>query len=160
MGEKKDVQNYFHFLRDERGAHSKFFVEGQSRLKEVKEVYMTVNNENTFRGMHRQKNTCKLLKVASGSFIVFMITERDMFPEMRKLDENIWYRIYSPEKDQIFVTENDYVGYLSLEDESVMLYMTDKEYIPKDDEACFPTAIQKFLLDYQFLISERDLKEI
>lgn len=154
-----DKENYFHFLDDHRGAHSKFFVEGNSFLKEIKEVYMTRNYAGTFRGMHKQEGTNKLLKVVNGEFLVFLIVLSERIPEgFSKLDNNTWVKKVKPEDKPIEVPSGDFVGYLSLEYESTMLYMTDNHYEPEKDETKASEEVYKYLAGHFMNISERDLE--
>lgn len=158
------MKNYFHYINDDRGVHSKVYTESNSFLSSVKEVYYTFNKENTFRGMHSQIGTDKTLTCLNGSFIVYIIDRKRITKNtddfLQISDSDCYFKLMQPGDPSIYIPSGCSVGYLSLEENSIMLYLTDKTYEPENDVTDLPAEIVKHLVSYFTNISDRDLEAI
>lgn len=158
------MNNYFHYIEDDRGVHSKVFTDDQSFLDDIKEVYYTFNKQSTFRGMHSQLGTDKTLTCLSGSFIMYIIDKdrktknTDNFIRINNSD--CYFRLVRPGDPSIYIPSGCSVGYLSLEENSIMLYLTDKTYEPENDKTEMPIEITKHLMSNFINISDRDFEAI
>lgn len=162
---------------DNRGSHTKFFVDEWARnlgFNEVVELFITTNNKGTLRGLHRQTGTTpqqKIIKVLTGTFNV-----RVIFPKV----ETQWDEIYSKnatniihlengtviaeydgfkfEDDPILVPENALLGYVSLENDSKMLYTADNDFNADEDDGFHYTSFGiNWNYDGELIVSQRDL---
>lgn len=141
---------------DDRGKHSKFFVDQKANklgFGEVKEVFMTTNNKGALRGLHRQtglKSQQKLIKVVNGSFNVRLFipndknviisNQLDNVTKVTKVPKGIVlsYNNMDEMSDPIFAPEGALLGYVSLEDNSKMLYLADADFNASEDEGYQP----------------------
>lgn len=164
--------------KDERGKHTKFFekeIADNYGFNSINELFFTSNNKGTLRGLHRQTGEFpqqKLIKAITGSFNV-----RVIFPSQ----ECLWASFYSKnadkikktedgtviayydninvDSDPIFVPENALLGYVALEDSSIMLYAADNPFQGQDDEGFHYESFNKEL-DWGIdtpILSQRDL---
>lgn len=142
---------------DERGLNMKFFEEHIAKeegFKEVKEVFATVNKKGVIRAFHYQgepKPMQKIVKPLSGSFNVRVIDmENKVVHEYDNVDN---------QSDPIFVKEGNMLGYVALEDNSIMVYIADEEFVGELNSGVHPTS---FGVDWKFdgelIISEKDKK--
>lgn len=158
------MKNYFHYISDDRGIHSKVYTGSNSFLSGVKEVYYTSNKKNTFRGMHSQIGTDKTLTCLNGGFIVYIIDRegktRNTEDFLRIDNSDCYFKLVQPGNPSIYIPSGCSVGYLSLEENSIMLYLSDKIYEPENDNTELPTEIIKHLMNYFVNISDRDLESI
>lgn len=147
---------------DDRGKHTKFFVANDVKdlgFKSVKEIFMTTNNKGTLRGLHRQfgKDVTqqKIIKAISGSFnvrVVFPTNEVDFSQFQESLEEKAteiylydncvvaYYDNMNFESDPILVPAGAYLGYLSLEENSQMLYIGDNDFNGEADDGRYPLS--------------------
>lgn len=140
---------------DERGLNMKFFEEyiaKEKGFKEVKEVFATVNKKGVIRAFHYQgepKPMQKIVKPLSGLFNVRVI---DM--ENKKVLE---YDNWGPTSDPIFIKSGNMLGYVALEDNSIMNYIADEEFV---GELNFGVNPFSFNVDWKYCgdltISEKD----
>ena len=144
-------------FKDERGLHMKFFenlpAEAEG-FKNVREIFSTVNNEGTVRAFHFQGQPNpqqKIVKPLSGRFNVRVI---DL--ENKKVIE---YDNVNRESDPIFVKAGNMLGYVSLEDNSTMLYIADEEFVSELNYGVHPNS---YNVDWKYngeiVMSERDMK--
>lgn len=140
---------------DNRGLNMKFF---ESHLAEeigfnnVKEVFATVNKKGVIRAFHFQsqpKPQQKIVKPLSGSFNVRVI---DMENKVVKEYDN-----WGPTSDPIFVKEGNMLGYVALEDNSVMIYIADEEFVSELNSGVHPFSFNvDWKYDGELILSERD----
>lgn len=148
----KDNNLYFAKHGDLRGSHMKFFTRETAKLfnfNDVSEVFMTTNNRGTLRGLHRQTGEFpqqKITKVVNGKFNVRVIYPSDyLYPiiynndctkieETDKNDVIVYFDNRTPDSAPILVPKNALLSYVSLEDNSKMLYIADNPFVAKDDE--------------------------
>lgn len=144
-------------FKDERGLHMKFFenlpAEAEG-FKNVREIFSTVNNEGTVRAFHFQGQPNpqqKIVKPLSGRFNVRVI---DL--ENKKVLE---YDNVDRESDPIFVKAGNMLGYVSLEDNSTMLYIADEEFVSELNFGVHPNSYNvDWKYDGEIVMSERDMK--
>lgn len=144
-------------FKDERGLHMKFFenlpAEAEG-FKNVREIFSTVNNEGTVRAFHFQGQPNpqqKIVKPLSGRFNVRVI---DL--ENKKVLE---YDNVNRESDPIFVKAGNMLGYVSLEDNSTMLYIADEEFVSELNFGVHPNSYNvDWKYDGEIVMSERDMK--
>lgn len=144
-------------FKDERGLHMKFFenlpAEAEG-FKNVREIFSTVNNEGTVRAFHFQGQPNpqqKIVKSLSGRFNVRVI---DL--ENKKVLE---YDNVNRESDPIFVKAGNMLGYVSLEDNSTMLYIADEEFVSELNFGVHPNSYNvDWKYDGEIVMSERDMK--
>ena len=145
---------------DQRGAfiktfHKKFF-EDNGLESDFRESFFSISKKNVIRGMHFQlppDDHVKLVYCAKGKILDVVVDLRKNSPTYGKffsidLTENNGKIIYIP--------KGFAHGFKSLTDNSVVVYMTTKEYSPEND-----TGIRwdSFGFDWKIdnpIISERD----
>lgn len=144
-------------FKDERGLHMKFFeilpAEAEG-FKNVREIFSTVNNEGTVRAFHFQGQPNpqqKIVKPLSGRFNVRVIDLKN-----KKVLE---YDNVNRESDPIFVKAGNMLGYVSLEDNSTMLYIADEEFVSELNFGVHPNSYNvDWKYDGEIVMSERDMK--
>lgn len=145
-------------FEDTRGLHMKFFedfIAKEEGFRQVKEIFTTTNKKNVIRAFHFQGNPQpqqKIVKPVSGRFNVRVI---DM-----KNKKVIEYDNWTNKSDPIFVKAGNMLGYVALEDNSVMLYVADEKFVSELNYGVHPHSFQ---VDWKagtsdFIISERDKK--
>lgn len=144
-------------FEDKRGYNMKFFEEhlaNAAGFNEVKEIFATVNKKGVIRAFHYQaqpKPQQKIIKPLSGTFNVRVI---DMNNKIVKEYDN-----WGVTSEPIFVKEGNMLGYVALEDDSVMLYIADEEFVGELNSGVHPFS---FGVDWKYsgelIISERDEK--
>lgn len=142
-------------FKDQRGTHMKFFENLNAEelgFKKVKEIFTTINNKGAVRAFHYQGNPKaqqKIVKPLSGKFNIRVI---DM--ENKKI---ISYDNWDYESNPIFVKSGNMLGYVSLEENSTMLYVADEEFVGDLNFGVNPFS---FDVDWNYegdlIISERD----
>ena len=142
-------------FEDERGFNMKFFEEHLAKEKgfnDVKEVFATVNKKGVVRAFHYQsipKPQQKIVKPLSGTFNVRVI---DMENKVVREYDN-----WGVTSEPIFVKEGNMLGYVALEDDSVMIYIADEEFVGELNSGVSPFS---FGVDWNYLgrlvVSERD----
>lgn len=140
---------------DYRGFNMKFFEENIAKdmgFGEVKEVFATTNKQGVIRAFHYQakpKPQQKIVKPLCGSFNVRVI---DM--------ENkcvIEYNNWNNESNPIFVKEGNMLGYIALEENSVMLYIADEEFVGDLNSGVSPFSFNvNWNYDGEFILNSRD----
>lgn len=144
-------------FEDGRGFNMKFFEEHLAKkagFKQVKEVFATVNKKGVVRAFHLQSEPTpqqKIVKPLNGSFNVRVV---DM--ENKVVEEfNNWTVTSEP----IFVKAGNMLGYVALEEDSVMVYIADEEFVGELNSGVHP---ESFNVDWKYdgdlIISERDQK--
>ena len=140
---------------DDRGFNMKFFekhIVEEKGFNEVKEVFATTNKKGVIRAFHWQadpKPQQKIVKPLNGSFNVRLI---DM--ENKKVIE---FNNVNRESDPIFVKAGNMLGYVALEDDSVMLYIADEEFVGELNSGVNPNSFKvDWKFDGELLLNERD----
>lgn len=142
---------------DERGFNMKFFeghLANAAGFNEVKEVFATVNRKGVVRAFHWQskpKPQQKIVKPLSGSFNVRVI---DMENKVVKEYDN-----WGVTSEPIFVKEGNMLGYVALENDSVMVYIADEEFVGELNSGMHPFSFGvDWKYDGELVISDRDKK--
>lgn len=136
--------------------HMKFFENLNAEelgFKNVREIFSTINNKGTVRAFHFQgspRPQQKIVKPLSGLFNVRVIDLENK--------EVIEYNKVNRESDPIFVKAGNMLGYVSLEDNSTMLYVADEEFVAELNHGVNPHSFDvNWNFDGEMIISERDL---
>lgn len=142
-------------FEDLRGYNMKFFEEHLAKeqgFKEVKEVFATVNKAGVIRAFHYQsepKPQQKIVKPLSGRFNVRVINMKDKIVEE--------YNDWGPTSDPILVKAGNMLGYVALEDNSVMVYIADEVFIGELNSGVNPMS---FGVDWKYegdlVLNDRD----
>lgn len=123
-------------------------------FNKVKEVFATTNKKGVVRAFHWQsspKPQQKIVKPLAGSFNVRVIDKEN--------NTVIEYDNWSNESDPIFVKEGNMLGYVSLEENSVMLYIADEEFVGELNSGVNPMSFNvDWKYDGDIIISDRDKK--
>lgn len=140
---------------DKRGLNMKFFQEHQAKeegFNEVKEVFATVNKKGVIRAFHLQskpKPQQKIVKPLHGKFNVRVV---DM--ENKVVEE---YDNWDKYSDPILVKAGNMLGYVALEEDSVMVYIADEEFIGKLNSGVHPHSFGvNWNYEGELTISDRD----
>lgn len=164
--EIKDVYYFDYFFRgDNRGNFSKTFV--KEELKEigidfqVSETFSSKSSKNVIRGLHFQTHNpqAKIVTVLSGSIWDVIV---DLRPNSETYKKWISFELNDKNHKGVYVPRGFAHGFLSKEDNTIMLYQCDGEYDSNTDTGIrfddSELAIQ-WPIDFQDTIhSERDLK--
>ena len=144
-------------FNDLRGTHMKFFENLEAEnlgFKKVKEIFTTINNKGTVRAFHYQGNPKpqqKIIKPLSGKFNIRVI---DM--ENKQILE---YNNWDSKSEPIFVKAGNMLGYVSLEENSIMLYIADEEF---DSNLNFGVNPNSFNVNWKYdgdlIMNEKDRK--
>ena len=120
---------------DDRGSFNKLFstIENSDIDFSLKEMYFNTSNKHVLRGMHLQKKPYDLNKIIycfGGKILDVLLDLRTKSPTYKcsfsiELNENSNKIIYIP--------KGVAHGFLSLEDNSKLLYLTDNIYSEKQD---------------------------
>lgn len=142
-------------FEDMRGYNMKFFekhIAKEEGFKEVKEVFATVNKKGVVRAFHFQsqpKPMQKIVKPLSGKFNVRVIDMENK--------EVLVYNNWGPTSDPIFVKEGNMLGYVSLEENSVMVYIADEEFVGELNSGVNPMSYGvDWDFDGELILNEKD----
>ena len=122
---------------DSRGSFTKYYNEKEFLKNGInyafKEQFFTISNKNVLRGMHFQlppHEHCKLVSCFSGAVL-------DVLLDLRKgsstYGESGSFELSANNGKTLFIPIGVAHGFLSLEDNSGMLYSTSAEYAPDYD---------------------------
>mgnify|MGYP003981513847 FL=1 len=151
-------------INDDRGSFTKinhrdgFF--SQDVDLSFKEQYISVSNKNVLRGMHFQLppyDLSKLITCFSGSVLDVVLDLRVNSPNFLQYDS---FKLIGKDKQTLVVPHGVAHGFISLEDNSGMLYSTTCEYNSNYDE-----GISWNSFDFKWpcnkpILSERDQNHI
>lgn len=125
-------------FKDERGYFYESF--NQIKLKNnlddvifVQDNVAYTKNRFTFRGLHQQRGKYgqgKLISVVSGSILDIVV---DIRPESKTFGEHYQILLNDENNLQLFIPEGFLHGYLSMTDETLVIYKTTREYAPKEE---------------------------
>jgi dTDP-4-dehydrorhamnose 3,5-epimerase len=145
-------------FRDKRGAFQKIYHQDEYQkngLNETfKEQYFTCSNKNVLRGMHFQlppHDQSKLVSCLTGSVL-------DVFLDLRRNSKTYGqtdsFILSKDSGKSIFLPSGIAHGFLSLEDNSGMLYNTSTVYNPDSDYGIMWNSI-----DYRWPINKPQVSE-
>lgn len=146
-------------FEDPRGFNMKFFeheIANEFGFKEVKEVFATTNKKGVIRAFHYQGNPQpqqKIVKPLAGRFNVRVIDMENNIVE----EFNDWTNVSEP----IFVKAGNMLGYVALEENSVMLYIADEAFNGELNHGVHPFSFDvNWEYSGPFLMSERDERAV
>lgn len=119
----------------------------------------SVSHKNVFRGLHFQKNPlpqAKLVRVVKGSIIDIAV---DIRPFSKTYCQCVSIELNDKNRKQLFIPHGFAHGFLSLENDTKVIYKVDNYYEP-DLDAGVNYKDPKFKLDIDqnnLIISEKDL---
>lgn len=143
-------------FKDNRGSYTPI----QVRTLDMDWVQCSISyNEKkfTFRGMHFQKNPSqsKYVKVIRGSIIDFIYDLKTGEVDYIKVDEN----------SAVLIPDTKAHGFLTLEPETIVVYLVDGEYNPNSEHSIvwnqipqIKNEILSIIGDSELIISEKDSK--
>lgn len=140
--------------RDNRGSYTAFL----TNLKEIDwdQCSISVNDiRYTFRGLHYQTNPSqtKYIKVIKGSIIDFAVDLKTKQVSSVKLD--------SSTDSAVFISDNFAHGFLTLEPDTIVIYLVKGEYNPESEHSIIWNTIpdvKNIIEQYtsNVIISEKD----
>lgn len=140
---------------DERGFNMKFFedfIAEDLGFGKVKEIFATTNKKGVIRAYHYQiqpKPQQKIVKPLNGSFNVRVV---DM--ENKQILE---YNNWNSKSEPIFVKEGNMLGYVALEESSIMLYIADEEFDGELNSGVNPMSFNTdWAYNGELIINDRD----
>lgn len=151
-------------LGDRRGSFTKMY--NSDAFKEtvldgflLEEEFLTISNRNVLRGLHFQTPPMehdKIVTCLSGSVIDFFLDIRVKSKTYGKLCS---INLQGDKPQLLFLPKGIAHGFLSLEDNSSMLYKTNKVYSPENDAGIHwaSVGLEFNLSDSELIVSERDL---
>jgi len=134
----------------------------------VKEVFTTVNNKGTLRGLHFQYPTCrKILQCLNGSFNVRIVVKQEdlkymneKYSKVVQLNDRVivHYDNYNNTCSSLFVPSMAALGYVSLEDNSIMNCLSSELFDSSKDVGF---NYKSFKIDWNypeedFILNEKD----
>jgi len=126
---------------------------------ELKEEFYSISKRNVLRGLHFQKQPSahsKIVYCAKGSVLDFFVDIRKGSPTY---GQSLSIELNEQNGVILFLPVGIAHGFLSLQDESLMIYKTDHSYDPtSDDGVSYKSCNIKLPVESEHLIiSERDL---
>lgn len=141
---------------DKRGFNMKFFQDFVAEAEgfgKVREVFATTNKKGVIRAFHYQsepKAQQKIVKPINGSFNVRVVD----IGNKEVLEYNNW----NNESDPILVKKGNMLGYVALEENSIMLYIADEEFDGELNSGVNPMSFKTdWSYDGELVINDRDL---
>lgn len=152
--------------KDDRGSHIKFYTKAsgeQVGFGAIHEAFITSNNKGTLRGLHRQlgENTQqKIIKAITGKFNVRVVIPDNVEYYKETMDDCCSHVVKDGFKvfhfdhigfnsNPIMVPAGALLGYVSLEDDSKMLYLADNDFKADEDDGFSPYSLD---IDWGFPI--------
>jgi dTDP-4-dehydrorhamnose 3,5-epimerase len=149
---------------DDRGSFNKTYYQEKFREKDInidiKEQFYTVSSKNVLRGMHFQIppfDHSKLVCCLSGSIIDVVLDLRKSSSSYKKFDV---FELKANDGNNIFIPPGMAHGFLSLENNSGVLYNTSSAHNSEADKGVHWSS---FGFDWRCqnpIISERDQKHL
>lgn len=147
-------------VSDERGSFTKFFdsslMLGHSFVIKQQNFVVT-EMKDTFRGLHYQKEPhaeAKIFRVLNGRIKLVIFDTRPNSPTYKK---SAMVQLADP-NSAIFVPKGYATGYLTVEDNTQVLYMSDENYHPESERgiSIFDNVISVQLSIEKSTLSEKD----
>ena len=126
------LQNIFH-ARDLRGSFVKLFQKQQTDI-ELRDIFFSRSQKNVIRGMHFQRppyEALKLVSVIQGKVLDVVLDLRKSSPTYLKYQT---FELSSSVPQGLIIPAGVAHGFLSLENNSTMVYCTTREYMPEYDD--------------------------
>lgn len=141
-------------FKDDRGSYTPI----NTKILEIDwtQCSISINDKQfTFRGLHYQTNPpqTKYVKVIQGSIIDFMVDLETKEVDFCTVNEN----------EAVFIPNNKAHGFLTLEPNTIVVYMVEGEYNPESEHSIIWNTIpeiEKVISSYssynEIIISEKD----
>ena len=149
-------------FKDERGIFFKTFNQEQFSELEInfapREQFSTISSKNVLRGMHfqtKEASHSKLVSCTCGSILDVIVDIRISSPNYNK---PFSIQLSGTSNQMIFIGKGYAHGFLSLEDNTLVSYTTDKEYNPDLDAGVNWRSINFEWPVLNPLVSSRDQK--
>ena len=150
--------------RDKRGCFNKIYHQDTFKRKgvniDVKEQFYTVSNKDVLRGMHFQLppyNHEKLVSCLSGSILDVVLDLRKSSDTYGKFDV---FELNGNDGSNIYIPSGMAHGYLSLEDNSGVLYSTSAVHKVEADSGILWNSFDFNWRCEKLIISKRDQEHI
>lgn len=123
---------------------------------DFEESFYSTSNKNVIRGMHFQIppfHHVKLVYVVKGSILDLALDLRKESPTFGK---SVGYELNAENGQMLYIPEGFAHGFLSNEDDSIVVYLTTKGYSPEHDKGIH---FESFGFDWTVkntIVSERD----
>jgi len=148
-------------FRDERGSFTKTYhqelFEDQGIKFETKEEFFSVSKKNVLRGLHFQTPPAahdKLVHCVNGSVLDFFV---DIRKESSTYGKHLKIDLSKDNALVLFLPKGIAHGFLSLQDDSVMVYKTNHVYAPDHDTGLLWSSCDIELPIDEPIVSERDM---
>ena len=151
-----------HYASDLRGSFRKVYC--GSQIKQIhstlamNECFISISKKNVFRGMHFQTppfDCAKLITILQGDVIDVVYDLRKNSPTYLTYNA---FRLAHPCCQSLFIPSGCAHGFLSMANDTMMLYNTTVEYYPAADKGIHYSSL-KFpwpIAEEKMIISERD----
>ena len=156
-----------HSYEDERGVFNRLYesrdcLDGSNILfEQIRNVNHSINpNKGTLRGMHMQRGSfqeAKIIRCIRGSIIDIFIYARSDSPTFGKVNT---VRLTSKNSHSLLIPRGCFHGFLTIEEETEIIYFVDNFYSPDFEVSINPTSpnITKHLTDFEInQVSDKDL---
>jgi|TARA_B110001450_G_scaffold256591_1_gene287651 dTDP-4-dehydrorhamnose 3,5-epimerase len=145
-------------ISDERGSFHE--VMNRDILEQVSampntQIYISNSKKGVLRGMHYQIHTpqSKLITCIRGAVIDFAVDLRIKSPTFLK---TIKVELNEKNNHSVFLPQGLAHGFISLEDNSTLLYQINGEYVPENERGVHYSSLQIDLPFKPSLINNRD----
>lgn len=124
------------FVEDNRGWFIKNFVNNSFKNSgidfNVSETFLSCSNRNVIRGMHFQTNNpqSKIVSVVQGRVFDVIV---DLRKNSRTYKEHFGVELSKDNHKALYIPRGFAHGFLSLDDNSIMLYLCDGDYDKESD---------------------------
>ena len=149
-------------FKDDRGRFVKVFHEDVFSEKAItfvmKEEFYSTSQKNVFRGLHFQLPPAalnKLVYCAQGSVLDFLV---DLRKESATYQQSMEIELNEKNGKALYIPIGIAHGFLSLTDNSLMVYKTDCVYSPEQDAGILFSSCNLKNIPKSIFISERDRK--
>lgn len=148
-------------FHDQRGSFTKIYNEKEFLKNGIsavfKEQFFTISNKNVLRGMHYQEpphDHCKLVSCFSGAVLDVVL---DLRKSSATYGESQSFELSADNMAVLFIPIGIAHGFLSLEDNSGMMYSVSTEYAEESDSGVHWNSFGFNWPVKQPIVSERDM---
>lgn len=162
---RSNIENLFTYYNknsiDFRGAFIKVFQKSYFKdipKYDVHEQYFSISKKNVIRGMHFQERPfdhSKIVTCVKGKALDVIIDLRKSSSSFLEIES---FEISSDNKLSIFIPPGCAHGFLSLEEDTILLYNVSSEYSPKHDTGIHYNSFGFNWPINKPIVSERDDK--
>lgn len=146
-------------FKDNRGYLTKFFYSDFFKKFNfsVDDIYTTVSQNNTIRGLHHQKyphGQAKLVTCLSGSFVDIAV---DLRENSQTFGEVFAHKLTANTNEALLIPANFSHGTLSLEDNTTMLSICSGKYMPEHESGINMQSLDLKYDTSKSIISSKDI---